>query len=52
MVVYDRGASLPAAAAQLQQAGVLKVGIPPRDRLKSWQRAVGEVRSEQHEAEE
>jgi hypothetical protein len=30
MVVYDRGASLPAAAAKLQQAGVRKVGIPPR----------------------
>jgi len=30
MVVYDRGASLPAAAAQLKQAGVGKVGIPPR----------------------
>lgn len=29
-VVYDRGASLPAAAAQLQPAGVRKVGIPPR----------------------
>src|SRR5262249_37417306 len=28
MVVYDRGASLPAAAAQLKQAGVRKVGIP------------------------
>jgi rhodanese-related sulfurtransferase len=30
LVVYDRGASLPAAAAQLKQAGVRKVGIPPR----------------------
>jgi hypothetical protein len=30
MVVYDRGASLPAAAAKLKQAGVRKVGIPPR----------------------
>ncbi|MBI3950401.1 MAG: hypothetical protein HY314_08100 [Acidobacteria bacterium] len=30
MVVYDRGASLPAAAAKLQAAGVKKVGIPPR----------------------
>jgi hypothetical protein len=30
MVIYDRGASLPAAAAKLQQAGVRKVGIPPR----------------------
>jgi hypothetical protein len=30
MVVYDRGASLPAAAVQLKQAGVRKVGIPPR----------------------
>jgi rhodanese-related sulfurtransferase len=30
MVVYDRGARLPAAAAQLTKAGVRKVGIPPR----------------------
>ena len=30
MVVYDRGASLPAAAKKLQQEGVEKVGIPPR----------------------
>ena len=30
MVVYDRGASLPAAAESLQQEGVEKVGIPPR----------------------
>jgi hypothetical protein len=30
MVVYDRGASLRAAAEKLQQAGVKKVGIPPR----------------------
>jgi len=30
MVVYDRGASLPAAAAKLKQEGVKKVGIPPR----------------------
>jgi rhodanese-related sulfurtransferase len=30
MVVYDRGASLPVAAAKLKQAGVRKVGIPPR----------------------
>jgi hypothetical protein len=30
MVVYDRGASLRAVAAKLQQAGVKKVGIPPR----------------------
>ncbi len=30
MVVYDRGASLPAAAKRLQAAGVTKVGIPPR----------------------
>src|SRR6266851_3672744 len=30
MVVYDRGASLAAAAPQLQAAGVKKVGIPPR----------------------
>ena len=30
LVVYDRGASLPGAAATLQQAGVRKVGIPPR----------------------
>jgi hypothetical protein len=30
MVVYDRGASLPAAARGLKQAGVQKVGIPPR----------------------
>ncbi|MFN0085764.1 MAG: hypothetical protein ACKVX9_10280 [Blastocatellia bacterium] len=30
MLVYDRGASLPAAAAKLQAEGVKKVGIPPR----------------------
>jgi hypothetical protein len=30
MVVYDRGASLRAAAEKLHQAGVKKVGIPPR----------------------
>jgi hypothetical protein len=30
MVIYDRGASLRAAAEKLQQAGVKKVGIPPR----------------------
>ena len=31
MVVYDRGASLPAAAQGLKtEAGVRKVGIPPR----------------------
>lgn len=30
MVIYDRGASLPAAAAKLHQEGVRKVGIPPR----------------------
>jgi hypothetical protein len=30
LVVYDRGASLPAAAQGLKQAGVQKVGIPPR----------------------
>jgi hypothetical protein len=30
MLVYDRGASLAAAAPQLQAAGVKKVGIPPR----------------------
>jgi hypothetical protein len=30
MVVYDRGASLPAAAKGLKQEGVKKVGIPPR----------------------
>ena len=30
MVVYDRGASLPAAAKGLKKAGVKKVGIPPR----------------------
>jgi hypothetical protein len=30
MVVYDRGASLLAAAQGLKQAGVQKVGIPPR----------------------
>jgi hypothetical protein len=30
MVIYDRGASLPAAAAKLRQEGVRKVGIPPR----------------------
>jgi hypothetical protein len=30
MSVYDRGASLPAAAKPLHQEGVQKVGIPPR----------------------
>src|SRR5262249_43968887 len=30
MVIYDRGASLPAAAQGLKQAGVQRVGIPPR----------------------
>ena len=30
MVIYDRGARLPAAAAKLTQDGVRKVGIPPR----------------------
>lgn len=30
MVIYDRGASAAAAAPDLQQAGVAKVGIPPR----------------------
>lgn len=30
MVVYDRGASLPAAAQGLKKEGVRKVGIPPR----------------------
>jgi hypothetical protein len=30
MTVYDRGASLPAAARKLRAAGVQKVGIPPR----------------------
>lgn len=30
MVVYDRGASLAAAAEKLQAEGVKKVGIPPR----------------------
>lgn len=30
MIVYDRGASLPAAAGKLQAEGVKKVGIPPR----------------------
>lgn len=30
MVIYDRGASLPAAAEKLQAEGVEKVGIPPR----------------------
>jgi hypothetical protein len=30
IVVYDRGASLPAAAKALKKAGVQKVGIPPR----------------------
>jgi len=30
MTVYDRGASLPAAASKLQAEGVKKVGIPPR----------------------
>ncbi len=30
MVVYDRGASLPAAAKGLKKEGVKRVGIPPR----------------------
>src|SRR5215510_9091671 len=30
MAVYDRGARLPAAAKVLKQAGVQRVGIPPR----------------------
>jgi hypothetical protein len=30
MAVYDRGASLPVAAARLKKEGVKKVGIPPR----------------------
>ena len=30
MVVYDRGASVRAVAPKLHQAGVKKVGIPPR----------------------
>jgi hypothetical protein len=30
LVVYDRGASLPAAAKGLKQEGVKRVGIPPR----------------------
>jgi hypothetical protein len=30
LVVYDRGASLPAAAKVLRKEGVQKVGIPPR----------------------
>lgn len=30
MLIYDRGASLPAAAEKLQDEGVKKVGIPPR----------------------
>ena len=30
MVVYDRGASLPAAAQGLKKEGVQRVGIPPR----------------------
>ncbi len=30
MVVYDRGASLPAAARGLKKEGVKRVGIPPR----------------------
>jgi len=29
-IIYDRGASLPAAAAKLQAEGVKQVGIPPR----------------------
>lgn len=29
-VIYDRGASLPAAAKKLKEAGVKQVGIPPR----------------------
>jgi hypothetical protein len=30
MVIYDRGASLPAAARALKKEGVSKIGIPPR----------------------
>jgi hypothetical protein len=53
MVVYDRGASLPVAAAKLQKAGVQKVGIPPRGQ-GAW--LVGEkdqkvVRSERGKTE-
>ena len=36
MVVYDRGASLSAAAQELKKAGVRKVGIPPREQ-GAWQ---------------
>ncbi len=39
IVVYDRGASLGAVAPKLRQAGVKKVGIPPRGQ-GAWQ--VGE----------
>ena len=36
LVVYDRGASLGAVAPKLRQAGVKKVGIPPRGQ-GTWQ---------------
>jgi hypothetical protein len=48
MVVYDRGASLPAAARGLKQAGVQKVGIPPRGQGK-W--LVGEKDQKQVKSE-
>lgn len=35
-VIYDRGASLPAAAKVLKKAGVKRVGIPPRGQ-GAWQ---------------
>jgi hypothetical protein len=53
MVIYDRGASLPAAAKGLKKEGVRKVGIPPRGQ-GAWM--VGEkdqkvVKSERGKAE-
>jgi rhodanese-related sulfurtransferase len=53
MVVYDRGARLPAAAAQLTKAGVKKVGIPPRGQ-GAWlvgEKAQKEVKSERGKTE-
>lgn len=53
MVVYDRGASLRAAAAKLQQTGVKKVGIPPRGQ-GTWlvgEKDQGVVKSERGKTE-
>jgi hypothetical protein len=53
MVVYDRGARLPVAAAQLTKAGVQKVGIPPRGQ-GAWlvgEKEQKEVKSERGKTE-